>query len=115
MARTRSAEEIQLGIVRILVETPDHVSVREMGRRLRVPSSQVWYHLQRLVEMGVLVKRSWTEETGDIIREWSEYEPQPIFSDPGALGEVLRLGDRVRDATPLRIANCVAFLVKLSK
>jgi len=102
--------------LRFLLSTPNHVSVRDIARQLKMPSGHVFYHLKRMVETGILVRRNWTEEHGNTISEYVEYEPQPVFSEKNALAMGLReLEALVVDSTPKKVGICVQFMLMLSK
>lgn len=105
--------DIQLEILRRLLET-DSLSVRQLARDLHIPSSNALYHLKRLVKMGVLMKRTWTDEAGDVVSQFVEYAPQPIFSMENALVmDIQELMGRIVDPAPEKVGNIVAFLLKL--
>ena len=98
--------DVRLEVLRFLLGN-EEVSIREMARRLRLPSSQVFYHVKKLTELGVLVR------TVEGERVW--YEPQPIFlEEREKVVETLReLSALVRDADDEKTANCLYYLLQV--
>ena len=99
-------DDIRLQIMRLLLDTGEDLSVREIARRLDRPSGHVFYHLKRLYEMGILTR----EEYGDRVY----YSPQAIF-----IGEIdnvretlMELSDLIDDPNETKIANCVTMFLK---
>ncbi|GAG43812.1 unnamed protein product, partial [marine sediment metagenome] len=48
--------DIRLEIMRILLNQDEDISVRGIARRLELPSGHIFYHLKKMVEMGLLEK-----------------------------------------------------------
>jgi len=97
---------IRLQIMRLLLDTGEDISVREIARRLDRPSGHVFYHLKRLHEMGVLTR----EEIDDRVY----YTPQAIFTDEidNVLEALLKLSELIDDPNETKIANCITLFLK---
>ena len=98
--------EIRLQIMRLLLDTGEDISVREIVRRLDRPSGHVFYHLKKLHEMGILKK----EEIEDRVY----YTPQAIFTEEidKVLETLLKLSELIDDPNETKIANCVSLFLK---
>jgi len=98
--------EIRLQIMRLLLDTGEDLSVREIARRLDRPSGHVFYHLKKLHEMGILKK----EEIEDRVY----YTPQAIFTEEidNVLETLLKLSELIEDPNETKIANCVNLFLK---
>ena len=98
--------DIRLQIMRLLLDTGEDLSVREIARRLDMPSGHVFYHLKKLHEMGILTK----EEIEDRVY----YAPQAIFTEKidDVLETLLDLSDLIDDPNEAKIANCVTMFLK---
>lgn len=94
-------DDIRLQIMRLLLDTGEDLSVREIARRLDRPSGHVFYHLKKLHEMGILKK----EEIEDRVY----YTPQAIFTEEidKVLETLLKLSELIEDPNETKIANCV--------
>ena len=92
--------------MRLLLDTGEDLSVREIARRLDRPSGHVFYHLKRLHEMGILVK----EEIEDRVY----YTPQAIFTEEidKVLETLMELSDLIDDPNEAKIANCVTMFLE---
>ena len=99
-------DNIRLQIMRLLLDTGEDLSVREIARRLDRPSGHVFYHLKRLHEMGILVK----EEIEDRVY----YTPQAIFTEKidSVLETLMELSDLIDDPNEEKIANCVTMFLE---
>jgi len=99
-------EDIRLQIMRLLLNTGEDLSVREISRRLDRPSGHVFYHLKRLNEMGILRK----EENEARVY----YTPQEIFTEDieDVLETLMELSDLIDDPNEAKIANCVTMFLK---
>ena len=99
-------DNIRLQIMRLLLDTGEDISVREIARRLDRPSGHVFYHLKRLHEMGVLTR----EEIDDRVY----YTPQAIFTDEidNVLEALLKLSELIDDPNETKIANCITLFLK---
>jgi len=99
-------DNIRLQIMRLLLDTGEDLSVREIARRLDRPSGHVFYHLKRLHEMGILVK----EEIEDRVY----YTPQAIFTEEidKVLETLMELSDLIDDPNEAKIANCVTMFLE---
>ena len=98
--------DIRLQIMRLLLESGEDISVREIARRLDRPSGHVFYHLKRLYEMGILTR----EEEEDRVY----YTPQPIFTGEkdNVLDTLMGLSDLICEPDEKKIANCVTMFLK---
>jgi len=98
--------DIRLQIMRLLLDTGEDLSVREIARRLDRPSGHVFYHLKRLHEMGILTK----EEIEDRVY----YTPQAIFTEEvdSVLETLMELSDLIDDPNETKIANCVTMFLE---
>jgi len=92
--------------MRLLLDTGEDLSVREIARRLDRPSGHVFYHLKKLHEMGILTK----EEIGDRVY----YTPQAIFTEEidNVLEALQKLSELIEDPDETKIANCVNLFLK---
>jgi len=92
--------------MRLLLDTGEDLSVREIARRLDRPSGHVFYHLKRLHEMGILTK----EEVEDRVY----YAPQAIFTEKidDVLETLLKLSELIDDPNDTKIANCVTMFLE---
>ncbi len=92
--------------MRLLLDTGEDLSIREISRRLDISSGHVHYHLRKLVEMGVLIK----EEIEDRVY----YTPQAIFTEEidKVLETLLKLSELIEDPNEKKIANCVMLFLK---
>jgi len=92
--------------MRLLLDTGEDLSIREIARRLDISSGHVHYHLRKLVEMGVLIK----EEIEDRIY----YTPQAIFTEKidTVLESLMELSDLIDDPNEIKISNCVMLFLK---
>ena len=99
-------DDIQLQIMRLLLDTGEDLSVREIARRLDRPSGHVFYHLKRLNEMGILRRE---EIEGKVY-----YTPQDIFTEKidDVLETLLNLSDLIDDSNEAKIANCITMFLK---
>jgi len=99
-------DDIRLQIMRLLLDTGEDLSVREIARRLDRPSGHVFYHLKKLHEMGILIK----EEIGDRVY----YTPQAIFTEEidNVLEALLKLSELIEDPNETKISNCVTLFLK---
>jgi len=92
--------------MRLLLDTGEDISVREIARQLDRPSGHVFYHLKRLHEMGILTK----EEIDDRVY----YTPQAIFTEEvdSVLETLMELSDLIDDPNETKIANCVTMFLE---
>ena len=99
-------DNIRLQIMRLLLDTGEDLSVREIARQLDRPSGHVFYHLKRLHEMGILTK----EEIGDRVY----YTPQAIFTEKvdSVLETLMELSDLIDDPDETKIANCITMFLE---
>ena len=99
-------DDIRLQIMRLLLDTGEDLSVREIARRLDRPSSHVFYHLKKLTEMGILKKEK--------IEDRIYYTPQIIFTAKidDVLETLMGLSELIDDPNEEKIANCVTMFLK---
>lgn len=99
-------DDIRLQIMRLLLDTGEDISVREIARRLNRPLGHVFYHLKRLHEMGILKR----EEVEDRVY----YTPQAIFTDEidDVLETLMELSELIDDPNETKIANCLTMFLK---
>ena len=92
--------------MRLLLDTGEDLSIREIARRLDISSGHVHYHLRKLVEMGVLIK----EEIEDRVY----YTPQAIFTEKidTVLESLMELSELIDDPNEIKISNCVMLFLK---
>ncbi len=99
-------DDIRLQIMRLLLDTGEDLSVREISRKLDRPSGHVFYHLKRLHEMGILKR----EEVEDRVY----YTPQAIFTEEidDVLETLMDLSELIDDPNETKIANCLTMFLK---
>ena len=98
--------DIKLEIMRILLNQDEDISVRGIARRLDLSSGHIFYHLKKMVEMGILKKN---KEENRIY-----YKPQKIFTSEiditkDKLGEI---SESIDDPNHIKITNCVTMFLK---
>ena len=98
--------DIRLQIMRLLLDTGEDLSVREIARRLDRPSGHVFYHLKRLHEMGILKREK--------VEKQVYYTPQAIFTDEidNVLDTLMELSELIDDPNETKIANCVTMFLQ---
>lgn len=108
--KKREKVDVQLEILRLLLEEGEDIPLREVARRLRISSSLTHYHMQKMAKMGVLVHRVTGKQTG-------YYEPQRIFTEDVEGAKVLlqNLLDKVEGCTEEKLGNCISFLLRCRK
>ena len=99
-------EDIRLQIMRLLLNTDEDLSIREISRRLDISSGHVHYHLKKLVKMGVLIR----EEIKDNVY----YAPQTLFTEniDEVLETLLKLSEMIDDPNEMKISNCIMLFLK---
>ena len=99
-------DDIRLQIMRLLLDTGEDLSVREIARRLDRPSGHVFYHLKRLHEMGILTR----EEVEDRVY----YTPQAIFTEEidNVLDTLMELAELIDEPNEKKISNCVTMFLE---
>jgi len=92
--------------MRLLLDTGEDLSVREIARQLDRPSGHVFYHLKRLHEMGILVKEQ--------IEDRVYYTPQAIFTEEidKVLEALMELSELIDDPNEAKIANCITMFLE---
>ena len=99
-------QDLRLEIMRLLLNSDDDISVREIARRLDRPVGHVFYHLKRLHELGICTK---TEVDGLVY-----YAPQDLFTEEidGTLDTLIGLSRLIKEADGEKIAQCVSMFLK---
>lgn len=97
--------DVRLEILRLLLSTGEDLSVHEIARRLKLPPSQVFYHLRKMVEWGILIR----EELFDRVF----YSPQKIFCvDVEATVDLLKkIGGKVEGVDDFQLANILYYFI----
>ena len=92
--------------MRLLLDTGEDLSVREIARRLDRPSGHVFYHLKRLHEMGILTREAFEDRV--------YYAPQAIFTEDvdNVLDALMELSELINDPSEKKISNCVTMFLK---
>lgn len=100
---------IQVEIMRLLMEIDHDPYLTEIAKKLGVPSSHVYYHVKQLVEKGILLKR---EEEGMIV-----YQPQPFFGPKNlAIVEMALKGMATKTGNSEKVlSNCLKLYWELLK
>jgi len=98
--------DIKLEIMRILLNQNEDISVRGIARRLDLPSSHIFYHLKKMVEMGILTKN----KVGDKMF----YTPQKIFTSEikDTTNKIMEISMNIDEADHVKLANCIAMFLK---
>lgn len=93
--------DVRLAIIRLLLSSGEDLAVHDMARKLKKPPSQVFYHLGKLVEWGVLIR----EETEDRVY----YGLQPIFTEhtEETKQTLAHFAEHVKDPDDWVIAQCL--------
>ncbi len=98
--------DIKLEIMRILLNQDEDVSVRGIARRLDLPSSHIFYHLKKMVEMGILKKN---EIDNNIF-----YTPQKIFTSDiiNTTNKINKISTSIDESDHVKLANCITMFLK---
>lgn len=105
--------DLKLLILKEMLATPNHLSMRQISRDLDEPSSVIYDHMQRMVKMGLLVKHEWDESRGDVDLHYAEYEPNPIFGISASFTEDLYVLMEKVHGTPETTGKLVEYMLKL--
>lgn len=99
-------QDLKLQIMRLLLDTGEDLSVREIARRLGRPSGHIFYHLKRLHEMGILKRET--------VEDRVYYTPQKIFTEEidNVLDTLLELSDLIDELDYVKLSNCIAMFLK---
>jgi len=97
--------DTSLKILKVLLEDGPDISLNQIGKVLDMPSSQIFYHVKRLEDLGVLYR----EETEDTVR----YYPQQVFIDNvEETRKILQdFNGLIVDGTDKKIANCLYYFL----
>ena len=100
------AQDLRLQIMRLLLNSDDDISVREIARRIDRPVGHVFYHLKRLYELGILTRN----EVDDRVY----YAPQALFTEgiDETLEVLMGLSKMIAGADGDKIAYCVTMFLK---
>ena len=98
--------DIRLAIMRILLNQDEDISVRGISRRLDLPSSHIFYHLKKMVEMGILTKEKREDKMF--------YTPQKIFTSEikDTINKITELSANIEEPDHIKLANCMAMFLK---
>ena len=97
----------QLKILKLLLEEGEDIPLREVARQLKISPSLAHHHFKKMVEMGILIRRETSRQTG-------YYEVQRIFvEDITGTKTLLRaMSERIEGCTDEKMGNCISFFVK---
>ena len=100
------SDDVRLQIMKLLLDTGEDISVREIARRLDRPSGHVHYHLKRLHEMGILKREK--------VEERVYYTPQAIFTDEidDSLDTIMELAELINEPNEKKISNCITMFLE---
>lgn len=100
------AQDLRLEIMRLLLNSDDDVSVREIARRIDRPVGHVFYHLKRLNELGILTRNQ--------VDDRVYYAPQALFTNgiDETLELLIDLSSLIKDADGKKIAHCITMFLK---
>ena len=98
--------DIKLEIMRILLNQDEDTPVRGIARRLDLPSSLIFYHLKKMVEMGILKKNK--------IEDRIYYTPQKIFTSEitETTNKIAEISANIDESDPTKLANCITMFLK---
>ena len=98
--------DVRLEIMRILLNQDEDISVRGIARRLDLPSGHIFYHLKKMVEMGILKK--------DRIEDKIFYTPQKMFTSAieDTTDKITEISVNIDESDPTKLANCIMMFVK---
>ena len=100
------AQDLRLEIMRLLLNSDNDISVREIARRIDRPVGHVFYHLKRLHELGICTR---TEIDGLVY-----YAPQDLFTEDidETLDILSGLSRLINEADGDKISHCVSMFLK---
>ena len=98
--------DIKLEIMRILLNQDEDISVRGIARRLDLPSGHIFYHLKKMVEMGLLEKQE--------VNDKMYYTPQKIFTDEigDTMNKLSEISGNIDELDYVKLSNCIAMFLK---
>jgi len=98
--------DIKLEIMRILLNQDEDISVRGIARRLDLPSGHIFYHLKKMVEMGLLEKHE--------INDKMFYTPQKIFTDEitDTMNKISEISRNIDESDYTKLSNCITMFLK---
>ena len=98
--------DLKLEIMRILLNQDEDISVRGIARRLDLPSSHIFYHLKKMVEMGILKKNK--------VEDKIFYTPQKIFTSEikDTTDKISEISMNIDESDYIKLANCIAMFLK---
>jgi len=96
---------VRLEILRLLLNTDEDLSIRDIGKELGLEPPHVFYHLKKLAEKGIVTR----EEVGDRVY----YTPQRIFTE--GIEETSKLlekiSSRIDNPTSDKVADCLCLFM----
>lgn len=98
--------DIKLEIMRILLNQDEDISIRGIARRLDLPSSHIFYHLKKMVEMGILTKNR--------VEDKMFYTPQKIFTGDitGTTNRIAEISADIDESDPVKLSSCILMFLK---
>ena len=92
--------------MKLMHDTGEDLSVREIARRLDRPYGHVFYHLKRLYERGVLTREQ--------IEDKVYYTPQALFTEEidDVLDTLMDLSKLITEPDDKKISNCIAMFLQ---
>ena len=80
--------------------------MRGIARRLDLPSGHIFYHLKKMVEMGIL-KRNQVDDK-------IFYTPQKMFTSSieDTTDKITEISLNIDESDPIKLANCIAMFLK---
>lgn len=101
--------DLEVDILKILLKPPhrEDISIRQIAKKLRRPSSHIFYYLKKMTRDGILTK----EESG----ERGYYKLQPIFGCEveTTIKMLSTIANNINEATDEKLANCITIFIKL--
>jgi DNA-binding MarR family transcriptional regulator len=98
--------DLKLEIMRILLNQDEDISVRGIARRLDLPSSHIFYHLKKMVEMGILTKNR--------VEDKMFYTPQKMFTSDieKTTKKINEISVNIDESDPTKLSNCLAMFLR---
>ena len=92
--------------MKLMLNTGEDLSVREIARRLERPSGHVFYHLKRLYERGVLTREQ--------IEDKVYYTPQALFTEEieDSIDTIMELSNLITEPDEKKISNCITMFLQ---
>ena len=98
--------DIRLEIMRILLNQDEDIHVRGIARKLDLPSGHIFYHLKKMVEMGLLEKQ--------LINDKMFYTPQKIFTEEvnDTMNKLSEISENIDELDYKKLSNCITMFLK---